>query len=244
MNKLLILIMVMVFLAVFGPSAHSADPNPTMYTLDDIYYYLADGTEATWGGHSMGPASGPPGSDSEGHTKSLADVYYFVSNAFGQCDSTYDEIAPNIDQGHYFFSTDSNYWGVQEGIRPWYDTYGPSGTGDVVQIGSIYVASDRDGIGCADGGKLGWGTACSWASGLNWLGRTDWRVPTKDELSSICAGKGSLSSYYGISYWSSTSYDSTRAWRVNFENGESCSTSYYLKSVVGYVYVRAVRTVE
>ena len=65
----------------------------------------------------------------------------------------------------------------------WYTQYGPDGTGDVVQIGTMYVASKMDGTGCAENGTKNWNDAIDWANGLSWLDKDDWRIPIQDELS-------------------------------------------------------------
>lgn len=103
-----------VFLVVLSGTAQAADPQASMYTLDNIYYYLAEGTEASWGAHSLEPQSGIPGQDIPGFTKSLEDIYYYMSDAFGKCDLTPDM----VDDEYYFFCVDTNYWGVQEGTIP------------------------------------------------------------------------------------------------------------------------------
>ena len=125
----------------------------------------------------------------------------------------------------------------------WYLKYGPSGSGDVVKIGTTYVASKQDGTGCAVGGKKTWNDASSWAAGLSWLDKDDWRMPAKDELSAICAVKATASGFTYLSehYWSSTGFDTpySGAWAVYFGNctgSESGKPSSY--------YVRAVRGVE
>lgn len=117
MKQLFISVLALVLVAVFSGVCPAADPEPSMYTLDDIYYYLAEGNdEASWGGHSLEPTSGVPGQDIDGFTKSLEDIYYFMADSFGrQTQATYDTIAPNVAQGYYFFCTDTEYWGVQEG---------------------------------------------------------------------------------------------------------------------------------
>ena len=137
MKKCLMVSMSIMFLAVLTSSAN-AQPEPSMYTLDNIYYYLAEGTEATWGAHSLEPQSGVPGQDITGFTKSLEDIYYYMSASFGhQSMASLDQLNSNLPQGYYYFCTDSSetrYWGVQcAGYPPppptWYDIYGPSGTG-------------------------------------------------------------------------------------------------------------------
>jgi hypothetical protein len=79
-------------------------------------------------------------------------------------------------------------------------------------------------------------------------GRTDWRLPTKEELQTIllapypCATNPCINPVFGPTqssgYWSSTTYqgNSTYAWDVYFYDG---SVSYYTKS--NSYYVRAVR---
>lgn len=118
MKTFLILGLGMVFL--MGASGWLfAQPEAIGYTLSDIYYYLAEGTDATWGGHNLEPQSGVRGQRIEGFTKSLDDIYYYMAEAFGQCNLSYDMMAANYEEGSYFFCTDSNYWGVREGTAPW-----------------------------------------------------------------------------------------------------------------------------
>ena len=48
----------------------------------------------------------------------------------------------------------------------------------------------------------------------------DWRLPTKDELNLIFLQKESIGGFnLGMSYWSSTEYDSGNAWYQNFVYG-------------------------
>ena len=54
MKKLFVLSGAIVILIVFSVAA-PAQPQPSMYTLDNIYYYLAEGAEASWGAHSLEP---------------------------------------------------------------------------------------------------------------------------------------------------------------------------------------------
>ena len=123
----------------------------------------------------------------------------------------------------------------------WYQTYGPSGSGDVVKIGTMYVASKKDGIGCAIHSIKTWQDALDWANALDWLGKDDWRMPTQDELTAICAVKDTASGFTYIPswYWSSTEGDANGSWNVNFGD---CIGWYYNKTRV--YYVRAVRGVE
>ena len=241
MKKLLILALGMVFLLGSG-GLLSAQPAATGYTLSDIYYYLAEGVEATQGGHSLEPQSGVAGEKIEGFNKSLADIYSFMADAFGQCDLTAADLAGKGLIGKKYFSTDAENWGLVEVVATptpppsWYDTYGPDGTGDVIEIEGMYVAMDKDGIGCANDGTKNWTAAVSWGTGLNWLGKTDWELPSKDNLSTICTNKGSLHSFQSLYYWSSTEYDAGYAWLVHFSN---CSVPNDNKPNANYV--RAVR---
>jgi hypothetical protein len=121
----------------------------------------------------------------------------------------------------------------------WYLIYGPSGSGDVVKIGTLYVASKMEGIGCAESEPKTWQDAIDWASGLSWLGKDDWRMPTRYELIEICENKGILGSYHPDYYWSATAYDAEGAWDVFFP---SCVGNNAVKTCI--LYVMAVREVE
>ena len=253
MRKFFIVSVSIVFLAIIAVPAN-AQPQPSAYTLDNIYYYLAQGTEASWGAHSLGPQSGVPGQDIEGFTKSLEDIYYYMADAFGQCNLTVDDLAGKGYTGKVFFATSTMAWGpvtvmatptpiptptpppTPTPVGYWYQQYGPSGTGDVIEIGSMYVASSKDGTGCAGNGTKIWDTACSWGNGLDWLGKTDWRLPNKDEMVTICSNKASLPSYQAARYWSSTT-SSVHAYCV-IDVG--CGAD--VKARADAFFVRAVRT--
>lgn len=100
----------------------------------------------------------------------------------------------------------------------WYSQYGPNGTGDVVQIGSVYVASKQEGFGCANNSVLKWQPAMDWADDMTWLEKDDWRLPTIEELQEICENQGSLSSFTSGSKWSSTEYEASSAWWLYFSD--------------------------
>lgn len=111
-----------------------------------------------------------------------------------------------------------------------------------MQIGSMYVASKKDGLGCAGNGTKTWLAAIEWANGLSWLGKDDWRMPAGGaggELSTICNDKDHLGSYQLGNYWSSTEYGADRASYVDFSN---CSLHGDYKTRSSYV--RAVRASE
>lgn len=119
----------------------------------------------------------------------------------------------------------------------------PSGSGDIVKIGSMYVASKWDGTGCAAGEMFTWLNAKDWADGLVWLSHDDWRLPVKDELSAICAVKDSTPGFTykqgSAWYWSSTGIAGypTGGWMVNFHECLPSDNAFMS-------YVRAVRGVE
>ena len=243
MKKLLVLALGMVFLLGAGGLLF-AQPEAFGYTISDIYYYLAEGTEPTWGNHSMEPQSGVPGQDIEGFSKSLEDIYYYMAEAYGKCNVTVADLAGKGLTGKIFFATDTMAWGpviVMATPTPtptttptttptptstqtptptttptpsdwqWYLTYGPSGTRDVVKIGTLYVASKGEGAGGASNATKNWDNANSWANNLNWLGRSNWHLPTRDGLAHICANKTLLGSYnvdwhWGLETFSSSAY--------------------------------------
>ncbi|MCX6355137.1 MAG: DUF1566 domain-containing protein [Candidatus Aureabacteria bacterium] len=260
MNRLMTLLLGMMFFVgltgVAVAESLEAPGNPTvgsgMYTLQQVYDYLYTGTVPTIPG-SFQETSTSPGST----MKTTKQIYEAVATPFAQCDAT----AEDVKQGKKFFSTQSANWGVLTGtcvtptptntptptttltptITPtpdWYTQYGPSpGSGDVVKIGTMYVASLKDGVGCGGGVKTFWATggALWWADALVWLGKDDWRLPTKDELSTICSNKGSLGSYQSDYYWSSTQYDASHTWDVTFSdclvNAHKWNTGIYERAV-------------
>lgn len=251
MKKLVILALGMVFLLWSGGWL-LAQPAATGFTLSDIYYFIAEGTEGTWGGHNLEPQSGVAGEDIEGFNKNLEDIYYFMADAFGKCNLTATDLAGKGLTGKKYFSPDPENWGVVEiaatpvpspspapsttPVGYWYVTYGPSGTKDVVEIEGMYVASKRSGSGCANGGEKDWDAASSWGSGLNWLGKTDWRLPSRDELKDIFTSRSSLDSYTSSFYWSGTVLTNYNYYAVDFNGGW---TSAYSRS--NLYAVRAVR---
>ncbi|MCX6355955.1 MAG: DUF1566 domain-containing protein [Candidatus Aureabacteria bacterium] len=122
--------------------------------------------------------------------------------------------------------------------KTWYEQYGPwPGAGDVVPIGSMYVASRKEGDGCANDNTKAWASALSWVNNLVWLEKDDWRLPTKEELSTICSNRGSLESYQsGSYYWSSSGYGGDGLWCVLFNsdcwiNGQNSPNSWFVRAV-------------
>ena len=239
MKKLLVLALGMVFLLGAGGRL-LAQPEATGYTLSDIYYYLTEGTEATWGNHSLEPQSGVPGQDIAGFSQSMEDIYYYMAEAYGQCNVTYDMLAPQFWEGYYFFCTDSNYWGVREGTKGlWYKIYGPDGTKDVVKIGNMYVASWVEESGCANNGQAPWEEAYSWGRNLDWLGKSDWQLPKKEDLLTICVEKFDMGSWQSGGHWAAEEGPSNNAFSVH---DSPCKIYCDTASVPHYV--RAVRYVD
>jgi hypothetical protein len=260
MKKLVILVLGMVFILGSGGWLF-AQPQATGYILSDIYYYLAEGTEPIWGGHSLKPQSGFPGEDIEGFSQSLEDVYYFMADLFAQCDLTTADLAGKGLTGKIYFSSDPENWGVVElvasptptpspspsstptpapSVTPeWYTVYGPEGTDDVVKIGPYYVASWKEGSGCANNELKNWDDAMSWASELNWLERTDWQLPTSYDIANrICPAKNSLKSCndgnYSKPYWSREERMTSQAYWAKLFN---CTDSYGSKTSSYHVIV-------
>ncbi len=86
-------------------------PSSTMYTLDQIYYYLVEGTESAWGAHSLEPQSGVPGGAVPGYGKSAGDIYDDAKAGFDSCDAVPGQVMDTAT----FFSTDTGNWGPKAG---------------------------------------------------------------------------------------------------------------------------------
>jgi len=195
-----------------------AQPSPTMCTLDQIYYYLVEGTEAAWGAHSLEPRSGVPGGTVPGYGKSLGDIYDDIRAEFSRCGAS----AAEVNAGKLFFSTQTDSWGVQTGTAGYllrtgqttsyrvgddgyyqkgdafsYQTLDPAGNGEIVTVDNVtglMWATDGNGAGCNFGGGLNWNDSIDWAEGLTFAGYSDWRLPNIVELQTLFvleAGGGS-----------------------------------------------------
>ncbi|MCX6355092.1 MAG: hypothetical protein NTZ78_09350 [Candidatus Aureabacteria bacterium] len=265
MKKLMTLVLALMFavglagMAIAGsldsPGAPSGGSG--MYTLSQVYDYLNSGIKAT-------PVSGfqEPGAAPGPTMKSTREIYESIEAKFDQCPAT----TANVESGVKFFCHVSGRWGVQTGtglmqptptITPTITqtptitptpaptmTSTPWGYPDVVVIGGMYVASDKDGLGCAGGGSKNWTEAASWAEGLEWLGATDWRMPTGGaggELSTICEYRSSLGSYYTNYYWSATELSTSLAWAV-YTSEDQWMCVVFNNDKNGPYHVRAVRT--
>ena len=93
-----------------------------------------------------------------------------------------------------------------------------------------------------DGGSMNWSSANSYCSNLTAEGKSDWYLPSKDQLVTMYNNKTALQGESGFTafvsnyYWSSTATSSGNHWYVSFNNGASSySYDYY------YRYVRCVR---
>ncbi|MCD6270589.1 DUF1566 domain-containing protein [bacterium] len=83
-----------------------------------------------------------------------------------------------------------------------------------------------DNPGTYNGGYLDWSPAFNYCNGLTWLGYSDWRLPTKDELLDLCSKKDELNLGYKYAliggsagdYWSSTHYSGSKYYGVKFND--------------------------
>lgn len=88
----------------------------------------------------------------------------------------------------------------------WAAEYGLEGSGEVAVIGDMFVARKADGPGPAEDSDLNWEEAMDYAADLDWLGRTDWRLPTDDELREIFRNVQVLEDYQKERHWSSSEH--------------------------------------
>ena len=104
-----------------------------------------------------------------------------------------------------------------------------------------------NGVGCNSGATIAWAAALTWANDLDFAGKTDWRLPNRNELASI-VDSGTVSptidtdfftNTKSFHYWSSTTYvdADSNAWNVQFNTGHVC----YDGKGCNTVYARAVR---
>ncbi len=103
----------------------------------------------------------------------------------------------------------------------------------VARIGNIYVVK---GTGTGTRSNVNWSGARGYANSLNYLERSDWRVPNRHELDTIYTYRGSLGGYRRAHYWSSTS-SGANAYARDFGTGDG---RYHPQSRI--FNVRAVRT--
>lgn len=93
-----------------------------------------------------------------------------------------------------------------------------------------------------DGGTMNWSSANSYCSNLTAEGKSDWYLPSKDQLLTMYNNKSSLQNTAGFTpfvsyrYWSRTAGSSGIHWYVNFASGNSSNFNDYYN-----LYVRCVR---
>ncbi len=107
---------------------------------------------------------------------------------------------------------------------------------------SLLVADENTGLVWQkrEGGKMEWEKAMRYCRGLNLIGKTDWRLPNKDELATSFALKERFPGLANSHYWSSTtsSEDDDDAWGMTvdsgslFDDGEKDS-NYYVRCLRG-----------
>ena len=208
-----------------SPGAPSAGSG--MYTLQNLYDYLTSGAALTVQSSFQEPMSGP-GSTMK-TTKEIGDG---VQALFTQCPAT----AADVKSGVKFFSTKPGSWGVQTGtlvVPPTpTPTITPTPTPETVMIGSLEVAAWVEGPGCANNVAMTWADAVSYVTDLVWLTKSDWRLPTQAELSTICTNKAKLGSYQAYRYWTSTQVDANHMDDVIFP---ACSVNSCNKTFVCYL---------
>jgi len=260
------------YLAVAGsidsPGAPSAGSG--MYTLLEIYDYLNSGTVAPTPGPFQMPGAGP-GSTMKSLKEIYGDIKAKIDQcgataADVKTGKTFFSTLSGswgVQTGTWVTPTPTNTPTNTPTITPiptntptltptptstptktWYEQYGPSGTGDVVQIGSMYVAGSYASVGCAGGGALVWNAALLWADGLVWLGKDDWRLPTGDsygEIVDICAVRNTTPGFTYSAGWydSSTGSGSYNFWKHSFTSGACTQTTG--NKTMGTNYVRVVR---
>jgi Protein of unknown function (DUF1566) len=189
---------------VLGMSSLASAQTPEGYTLDDIYYYLVNGTEGIAGDHSMEPPADATPGDARFH--SLNDIYTQMVGAFDQCDAT----ALDVEGGKKFFCAVAENWGVQTGTRTGgaiivtgqrfsfqtgddgyyqkgiaYD-YVDNGDGTITDNATgLMWAKDGLGLGCNNGNPMTWSNAITWAEELVFPTYSDWRIPNIHEMYSL-----------------------------------------------------------
>jgi hypothetical protein len=88
----------------------------------------------------------------------------------------------------------------------------------------------------ANGPNSNWATAISYCDNLIEAGYSNWKLPTIIELDALYALKNEIGGFVLGYYWSSSEYNATYAWDVNFSGG-----SLYHNSKTNTYSVRCVR---
>lgn len=143
-------------------------------------------------------------------------IVFITPLTIGNSTGKYFEVCPYTDEVLTVwcnnYDTTSNATGVEVGL-------GASNTATAIWFcvsGAIQIAADY-----ANNGK------------------TDWFLPSKDELAHMYTNRGSLDCYTTNAYWSSSEYDAHYAWAQGF----SWDVSFqYYTSKDNTFYVRPVRS--
>jgi hypothetical protein len=61
--------------------------------------------------------------------------------------------------------------------------------------------------------------AASQSAGNQWNGYNDWYLPSRDELQKLYQNRLQIGGFQGALYWSSSSYNNTQAWQLDFSTG-------------------------
>jgi len=93
------------------------------------------------------------------------------------------------------------------------------------------------------GEKMMWQTAKEWVKNLSYGGYSDWRLPTRDELTDIgkrggnrpyeCLNSIGFNSFIGGGYWSSSEYDTDFVWSLSMNNS---TEGYTHKAFINFVW--------
>jgi hypothetical protein len=99
--------------------------------------------------------------------------------------------------------------------------------------GGIILYTDQNGehgLICSkiDLGKTTWDDAIKLSERFEVDGYTDWRLPSKDELQLIFSFQ-KVRSFDRDFYWSSTEFNQTNLWGINFANGD---WNYFYKNAI------------
>jgi hypothetical protein len=115
--------------------------------------------------------------------------------------------------------SDGNNSGENEILREYKigDT-GPSG------VGIVFYVTDNGthGLEAAPGNQstnISWASAAGKARAYSGGGKTDWFLPSKDELVELYSQRDTVGGFIDDAYWSSSEAGSTHAWVVFFPSG-------------------------
>ena len=103
----------------------------------------------------------------------------------------------------------------------WYELYGPTGTAQVLRMGDMFVPLNQYSPGAGLKDSYTWAAADLYRTNLNWLNRSDWRIPTGNvggEMAEICTHKAEFDAEIYAQFWSSTEFSSTKMYSLAFAN--------------------------